>query len=485
MRAPAPAPERSRRSSWFAPFWRWHFYAGFLVVPVFAVLAATGLIYLFRFQLEPALHPSLMRVEPAQDGSLMPYAVQQQQVVERVGTDPALAGATLVSVTEPADPRSSTRFSLSLPDGSTRDVFVDPYDARVLGSLDPDTTLSGTAVRLHANLMTGWVGDAVIEVAVCWGIVLALTGYLLFVRGWKARRRVLRHARTAAGRPGGSTRLRDARLRQRHALGGAVLGVALLAVLVTGLPWTGVWGAQAQQLATRGGTSFWSDDPGAVSSPTSTLDESLPHSHSRDVPWALGGTERPTSGPAPSEDDERTVANVDTAVLVAARAGLARPLTVALPETEDGVFSVIGYAFGDPTAERTVHVGRFGGEVVSTYGYADYPVLAKVVAHGIALHEGRHLGTANMVGSAALCVLVLFMCVSGPLMWWRRRPRDGTLGAPRARLPLRTTPALVVALVALGVFLPLFGASLLLVLLADHLVLRRVPALSRWFAVRP
>jgi uncharacterized iron-regulated membrane protein len=79
---------------------------------------------------------------------------------------------------------------------------------------------------------------------------------------------------------------------------------------------------------------------------------------------------------------------------------------------------------------------------------------------------------------------VLFACVSGPLLWWRRRPKDGTLGAPRARLPLRTTPLLVVALVALGVLLPLFGASLVLVLVADHLVLRRVPALSRWFGVR-
>ena len=478
-----PAPGRARRTSWFAPFWRWHFYAGFLVVPVLAVLAVTGLIYLFRFQVEPVLHPTLMRVEPAVDGFLMPYAVQQQKVVEALGTDPELAGAALVSVTEPAGPTSSTRFSLEMPDGSTRDVFVDPYDARVLGALDPDATLSGAAVRLHANLMTGWVGDAVIEVAVCWGIVSALTGYVLFVRGWKARRRVLRHARGTAGRPGGAVRLRDARLRQRHAVGGAVLGVALIGMLVTGLPWTGVWGAQAQQLVTRGGTSFWSEDHGAVSSPTSTLDESLPHSHSRDVPWALGGTERPASAP-PGEDDERAVANVDTAVLVAARAGLARPLTVAFPEGEDGVFSAIGYAFTDPTAERTVHVGRFGGEVVSTYGYADYPALAKVVAHGIALHEGRSLGLANMIGSAALCVLVLFACVSGPLLWWRRRPKDGMLGAPRARLPLRTTPVLVVALAALGVLLPLFGASLVLVLLLDHLVLRRVPALGRWFGVK-
>ena len=55
------------------------------------------------------------------------------------------------------------------------------------------------------------------------------------------------------------------------------------------------------------------------------------------------------------------------------------------------------------------------------------------------------------------------------------------MGAPRGRMPIRATPLLAVGLVALGLFLPLFGISLLVVLLLDQLVLRRVPALSRWF----
>ncbi len=85
-----------------------------------------------------------------------------------------------------------------------------------------------------------------------------------------------------------------------------------------------------------------------------------------------------------------------------------------------------------------------------------------------------------------MCAGILFLCVTGPLMWWRRRPRGGArLGAPRAKMPLRATPLLAVAVAALGIFLPLFGASLLVVLLADRFLLRRVPALARWFDVRP
>ncbi len=109
-------------------------------------------------------------------------------------------------------------------------MFVDPWRGEVLGSLNPDTTLSGYAVRLHADLMAGRWGDHLIEVAACWAIVMALTGYYLFFSGRRAR---LRRRRKDA--PGSRT-------RSRHALVGSVAGVGLLMMVVTGLPWTGCLG---------------------------------------------------------------------------------------------------------------------------------------------------------------------------------------------------------------------------------------------------
>jgi uncharacterized iron-regulated membrane protein len=460
----APAPPEPRRtpsaSGWFRAVWRWHFFASFLVVPILLLLATTGLIYLFRFQLEPLMHPDLMKVDPG--GIAQPY-VTQLAVVEQ-----EYPGSTALSLAEPRDDHSPTIVSVTTADGEGRDVFVDPYRLEVLGSIDPDTTLSGRAIRLHADLMAGTWGDRVIEVGACWAFVMALTGYYLFARGWRARRR----ARQA--------RRRGATLRYRHGLVGAVAGVGLLTLLVTGLPWTGFWGEKVQSFATERGSSMWSLDPGAQSDPASTLDESLPHGH-QDVPWAQGDSPVPE---APAQGGEQSVANVDTAITVADRQGLRHPMTVALPAADDatGVFSVIGYAFDAPSDERTVHVGRYGGEVESTYGFGDYPLLAKVVSQGIGLHEGRSLGLWSFWGSASMCLAVIFMCVTGPLMWWRRRPRrTAQIGAPRGRMPLRATPLLLVALVALGVFLPFFGITLLAALVVDQLVLRRVPALSRWF----
>lgn len=159
-------------------------------------------------------------------------------------------------------------------------------------------------------------------------------------------------------------------------------------------------------------------------------------------------------------------------------------MTIALPASEDGVFSVIGYAFDAPSDERTVHVNRFSGEVVSTYGYDDYPLLAQVVAQGIGLHEGRSLGLVTFWASALMCAVVIASCVTGPLMWWRRRRRGAGLDAPRGRMPVAGSPWLLAGLVVLGVLLPFFGVTLLAVLVFDQLLVRRVPAMGRWFGAR-
>ena len=69
-------PRRAGRragSGWFRAFWRWHFYASFLVIPVLLVLASTGLIYLFRFQIEPLVNADLMRVEVPNNIIAQPY----------------------------------------------------------------------------------------------------------------------------------------------------------------------------------------------------------------------------------------------------------------------------------------------------------------------------------------------------------------------------------------------------------------------------
>lgn len=452
---PDPGDKPKPTGGLFRAFWRWHFYASFLVIPVLLVLASTGLVYLLRFQIEPAMHASLMKVEVPAQAVWLSYDDQVAAVTAKYPE------ATVLSVLEPSAKDRSTDITVETKDG-LREVYVNPYSGAVLGDLNPDTTVSGFAKRLHKNLMAGDRGAYLMELGACWAIVMAITGYYMYWRGRAARAR--RKVARAAG----------AALRHRHATVGLFVGAGLLALVVSGLPWTIWWGAKVQTLATNTGTSMWSDDPGAQSS-APTLDASVPHSHN--VPWGAGKSTVPSS-----TDKGGQGVGVDAALAEAGRHGLAHPMTIVLPADANGVYSVIGYAFNKPSAESTVHVNQYTGETIAEYGYKDYPLLAKAVDQGIALHEGRRFGTANLVVSAAFCIAVMFMCIAGPMMWWRRRPKgSGTMGAPRGRLNYKTGPIAVVGLVLLGAGLPLFGASLVAIVVLDQVVLRRVGPLRRFF----
>ncbi|MBK9435938.1 MAG: PepSY domain-containing protein [Micrococcales bacterium] len=261
-----PARERNRSSGLYRAFWRWHFYASFLVIPVMLILSVTGLIYMFRFTIDPLMHQGVITVQSEQ-GVVQPLSVQQEAVEEAFPDYPVL------SALQPSGDRA-TLFTVADGEETVRSVYVDPYTAQVTGDLNPESLLSNMAVRLHGELMTGKIGDAVIELAVCWAIVMTITGYYLFVRNWRKRR----------------TR---APIRRRHALVGAIAGVGILFLIVSGLPWTGLWGEKVQEIAAPRGMSLWGEDPGA----TSTLKESIEGASSSSAPagWAIGETEVPAA----------------------------------------------------------------------------------------------------------------------------------------------------------------------------------------------
>ena len=464
----SPARERKRSSGLYRAFWRWHFYASFIVIPVMLMLSVTGLIYMFRFTIDPLMHQGVITVQSEQQGVFQPLSVQQEAVEQ------AFPESAVLSVTQPSGDRA-TLFTVADGEEDVRSVYVNPYTAQVSGDLNPEGLLSNMAVRLHGELMTGKIGDAVIELAVCWAIVMTLTGYYLFARNWRKRR----------------TR---APMRRRHGYVGAIAGVGILFLIVSGLPWTGLWGEKVQEIAAPRGASLWGEDPGA----TSTLKESIEGASSSSAPagWAIGETEVPTSsghnhGGAGSTGEAAGEVSIDTAVNAASSVGVPGPFFVVYPDGEEGVWSVMGDQWNDPgnpafrdvSQEAVAHVDQYSGEVVATYSYDEYSPAAKVVSQAISLHEGRKFGGLNTIATTAFCLGVIFLCITGPLMWWRRRPKGSGLSAPRGRMPLRTSPWLIVGLGVLCLLLPLFGLSVLVLLIFDTFVVRRNATLRQWLSV--
>ena len=101
------------------------------------------------------------------------------------------------------------------------------------------------------------------------------------------------------------------------------------------------------------------------------------------------------------------------------------------------------------------------------------------MAVSIPLHMGL-MGTWSFVLNLLFCLMVIFVCVSGVVMWVKRRPAGaGRLAAPPtpADMPLWKGAALICVLTSLAV--PLLGLTLLAVLAFDVLILGTIPAVKR------
>lgn len=444
------ARRRGLQRDIYRSVWRWHFYAGLLVMPLLLVLALTGAVYLFHDEIEDAVHAPL-RFAPERRADL-----PLSRLVEAART--AYPGE-VTRIDLPSDPRRTAQVFVTPARGEPLRVFVDPGSARVHGAFVYTRTLVGFADTVHGSLMLGRFGDALVELAACWALLLIATGAYLWwprERGWRA---ALWPQWRARGR---------GFWRSLHASVGAWTAALIVFLILTGLPWAGVWGELLRAGLQPLGLGYPAEHRHHVAAPRVIQAVS-------EAPWTLRDAPMPVSHAHHHSPGSRDV-GIDAVASVLAAHGLRADYRLSLPQGADGVYTAVVYP-DRPQGQRTVHVDRYRAQVVGDTGFADYGLGAKAVELGVQLHMGRYFGRANQLLMLVPCLGIVALSLSGAWMWWRRRPR-GRLGAPPAPAPARLR---TVALIALGCGLafPLLGASLLLVYALDRLLIARVP---RWAA---
>ncbi len=139
--------------------WRWHFYAGLFVAPFMILLALTGIIYLFKPQLDPLMYDHLLNVTPGH------HRLSADEQLQRVRLD--YPQGHVSQYLPPVNPERSAQWVVS-NDGRELNVFINPYSGEVLGEQDARFNLQAVARALHGELMIGTVGDRLVELAAGW-----------------------------------------------------------------------------------------------------------------------------------------------------------------------------------------------------------------------------------------------------------------------------------------------------------------------------
>ncbi len=455
--ATVTVPNAGKKASWLnhRTIWRWHFYAGLFCIPFVIWLATTGSIYLFRPQIEAWLD------RPYEHLAITGARSSGEAQVERALS--AVPGSNLHHYQLPRSAHSAVQIIVGRNTDEYR-VYVNPYNLQVLKVANEDERIMLRIFHLHGELLMGDRGSFLVETAASWAIIMLLTGlYLWWPRHAKGLGGVL-YPRLRAGK----------RIfwRDIHAVTGMWVSCFALVFLFSGLPWAKSWGGYLKAARKISGKAIVHQDwtTGRSSEIAQRLALNNAGEHAGHMARMHGGPALPGAYVAIG----KILATVEPLQF-------AFPVLISPPLHANGPWEAASDS-QNRTLRDQVTLDPATGAVLTRLNFDQRPWIDRAVGMGVAAHEGHLFGWLNQLVNLCTALGLIVLCISAIVLWWRRRP-EGVLGAPQALSRPQVTFALVALVVALAVYLPLFGLSLLLVISTERLVLRRIPSASRWLGL--
>lgn len=436
--------------------WRWHFYAGLFSIPFIVMLAVSGAIYLFKPQVEAWLD------RPYDHLALTGHPSSAEAHVTAALA--AVPGSKLFAYELPNVPEAATRVIVQRDSDRTR-VYVHPESLEILNIVREDDRFMPIMSKLHGELLLGNIGSAIVELAASWTIFMIVTGLYLW---WPRARRSL----------GGIVYprlVRGSRVfwRDWHAVTGFWISSLTLFLLLTGLPWAKVWGEYFKEVRRLTGTAVAQQDwKVGAARPENTQAISVEHmDHSSASEGHPGTAEIPPDYSA-----------IDRLIEIVRPLNLAPPVLISPPAKGASTWTAKSDAQNRLLRVNLV-LDSATGAILKREDFKDRHFLDRVVAVGVAAHEGQLFGWPNQLLGLLTAGGLLLLVTSAVAMWWRRRPY-GVLGAPQALENPRRSLGLMVILLLFGLYLPLFAASLIVVLLVEGFILRRFPSTRNWLGLK-
>ena len=423
---------------------RWHFFLGIIFIPLIIVISISGCIYLFEDEYENLVYDDLFFVEPGE--SRLP-ASRLLDTVKSAYPDMKASGMTVYSepgrsvevVLKEQHQRTSLKTSMEwagdgpekVPVVMNRErtrVYVNPYTGEILGTVKNSERLMAIMKDLHGNLLTGKFGTKFVELTSSWVMVLMTTGLIMW---W----------------PRGKTGIMGTLLprlktnkrlfwRDLHAVPAFYFAFFIIFLVISGLPWTDVWGGVFHKIQRE-------------------LKMSAPAGfHSREL----------KSNYIPGAQQ----VSIDRVILAALQAGYEGELNVKIPRNKHDTYAVQRNS-DDPAQRPSMHIDQYSGQVIAKTDWNTVPVLAKAVSYGIKLHRGEYFGVWNLILVLVTTLVLIFMSVSGIIMWLQRKPK-GKLGAPKYPKDYQVPGWVIGTIIFYALFMPLLGASLVAFMLGDELI---------------
>ena len=378
-----------------------HSIAGLVLVLLLALIALTGAIMSFEDEIVDHLNAGIMQVAPRQVPALMP-----DELVARLKAAQDLGKVSAVMLS--SDPSAAVRVRFGRDEQGARpaSLYVDPYDARVLGSPRGEEFFA-TVRRLHRWLLIpgdskGW-GRQLTGVAALGLIVMLVSGLVL---RWPRRAgSVKMWLKPNLGLSGRGLH------RTLHAVIGTWVLPVYLVMTLTGLWYSFDWYKDSV---------VWllSRPEVAVVKMQPKMSVKAPRAAGRPEPDQPIGFDRAWTAFQREEDGH-----------------FAKAL-LTLPAGPGTVIRIRSWA-KETTLDTTrdeFRIDAISGQLVSAERYADKTFGEKIIANVLDIHRGAILGWPGKLAFMIVAALMPLFSVTGILLYLSRRKLRRPAQPPLGRL---------------------------------------------------
>ncbi|MEB8124099.1 PepSY domain-containing protein [Staphylococcus succinus] len=431
----------------FNPMQRLHFYAALFITPLLITLTISGIGFLFFQEVENNVY----KTEFFGNSSNQQHQTMNQ-AVEQV--EEKFEGFYISKVSILEEPYNN-RITLDDMAGNQRYVFLDEHN-QIVADQNAKHTYANVMRNIHSSLFTeNTFINYLVELTACWTIFMIISGSYMLIK-----KKLI------------SNKSKKLKFQKWHGILGLIIAIPLFILVLTGLPWSGFMGAKIAGIMDNSGTLGQSEL--AVNPPKSDVNE---------IPWATRSNQQPASKETSAHHGSGEIPNtkiqhqitIDKVIAQAKKEHITKPYSIVYPAKAEAAFTVSkGSNTGvtgldvSPYDEKTLYLDQYSGENLGEVKYQEYGVIGKWFTWGIPLHEGHLFGVANKVINLLICVALLVAIGLGLTSWIKR------MGNRKVKVPVRVQKpmsiSLIIVLVILGLLMPLFGLSILVVFIIEVLL---------------
>ncbi|OEL01207.1 PepSY-associated TM helix domain-containing protein [Staphylococcus casei] len=431
----------------FNPMQRLHFYAALFITPLLITLTISGIGFLFFQEVENNVY----KTEFFGNSSNQQHQTMNQ-AVEQV--EEKFEGFYISKVSILEEPYNN-RITLDDMAGNQRYVFLDEHN-QIVADQNAKHTYANVMRNIHSSLFTeNTIINYLVELTACWTIFMIISGTYMLIK-----KKLI------------SNKSKKLKFQKWHGTLGLIVAIPLFILVLTGLPWSGFMGSKIAGIMDNSGTLGQSEL--AVNPPKSDVNE---------IPWATRSNQQPASKEISAHHGSGEIPNtkiqhqitIDKVIAQAKKEHITKPYSIVYPSKAEAAFTVSkGSNTGvtgldvSPYDEKTLYLDQYSGKNLGEVTYQEYGVIGKWFTWGIPLHEGHLFGVVNKVVNLLVCVALLVAIGLGLTSWIKR------MGNSKVKVPVRVQKpmsiSLIIVLVILGLLMPLFGLSILVVFIIEALL---------------